>query len=69
MNLTVNIFAIFGALVFFGLLILIIGDIISERRRTHNVQTYLSDDERGEYLRHDAEMIRIYKLAMSRSGD
>lgn len=68
MNIIVNIFAVLGALIFVGVLALIIRDIIVERGRKHTIQSYLSDDERDEYLRHDAEMIRIYKLAASRSG-
>lgn len=68
MNLAINIFAVFGALVFFGVAFLIINDAASERNRKHNIKTYLSEEERDEYLRHDAEMTRIYKLAMSRIG-
>ena len=69
MNVTVNIFAIFGALVFFGLIFFIIKDAIDERRRKHVVKNYLSDDERDEYLRHDAEMERFYILATDRRLD
>lgn len=68
MNIVINIFAVFGALVFFGLVFFIIKDSINERQRKYDVKTYLSDDERDEYLYHDAEMTRIYKLAASRSG-
>lgn len=68
MNIAVNIFAVFGALIFFGGFALFILDIIVERKRKHNVNTYLLADEKDEYLHHDAEMIRIYELATNRSN-
>ena len=68
MNLAINIFAVFGALIFFGLLVLIIKDMISERYRKRNIQTYLSAAERAEYLQHDEEMNRIYSLAINRKN-
>lgn len=66
MDLTINVFAIFGALVLFGLIFFIIKDAIGSRRRKHVVNNYLSDNEIAEYLQHDREMERIYSLAVAR---